>query len=84
MSAVPETLPALAERADAAYLDFVEGFREYILGKGADFEDRLNTVLLAEQARRGSPGMMSSRSASTCIRCRLVGCGTGCHARSRR
>ena len=55
MSAVPETLPALAERADAAYLDFVEGFREYILGKGAAFEDRLNTVLLTEQARRGQP-----------------------------
>jgi hypothetical protein len=55
MSAVPETLPALAERADAAYLDFVEGFREYILGKGADFEDRLNEALLAEQARRGQP-----------------------------
>ena len=55
MSAVPETLPALAERADAAYLDFVEGFREYILGKGADFEDRLNTALLTEQARRGQP-----------------------------
>jgi ubiquinone/menaquinone biosynthesis C-methylase UbiE len=53
MSSQTETMPMLAQRADASYLDFVEGFREYILGKGADFEDRLNEELLAEERRRG-------------------------------
>lgn len=53
MSSPPETMPTLAQRADVAYLDFVEGFREYILGKGADFEERLNAELLAEESRRG-------------------------------
>lgn len=53
MSSQPETMPALAQRADASYLDFVEGFREYILGKGADFEERLDAELLAEEQRRG-------------------------------
>ena len=52
--AAPDAMPKLARRHDAAYLDFVEGFREYILGKGADFEDRLNAALLAEGERRGS------------------------------
>jgi ubiquinone/menaquinone biosynthesis C-methylase UbiE len=55
MSSQPETMPTLAQRADASYLDFVEGFREYILGKGADFEDRLNAELLGEESRRGKP-----------------------------
>lgn len=54
MSAV-DTMPPLASRADASYLDFVEGFREFILGKGADFEDRLNDALVAEEQRRGAP-----------------------------
>lgn len=53
MNASPETLPRVARRADASYLDFVEGFREYILGKGADFEERLNTALESEQRRVG-------------------------------
>lgn len=51
---VSETLPPLATRADASYLDFVEGFREYILGPGADFERRLNAAAEAEEARRGA------------------------------
>ena len=42
---VPETMPTLASRTDAAYLDFVEGFREYLLGAGANFEARLNAAL---------------------------------------
>ncbi len=54
-AAAPDPLPRLARRHDAAYLDFVEGFREYILGKGADFEERLNSALLAEGERRGAP-----------------------------
>ncbi len=53
MSKVIDSLPSLARRSDAAYLDFVEGFREFILGKGADFEDRLNQALVDEAARRG-------------------------------
>lgn len=53
MNATPETLPRVARRADASYLDFVEGFREYILGKGADFEERLNAALESEQRRLG-------------------------------
>jgi SAM-dependent methyltransferase len=55
MSAMPDPMPKLDRRADASYLDFVEGFREYILGKGADFEERLNGALLAEGERRGQP-----------------------------
>ncbi len=54
MSSTPETLPKVARRADASYLDFVEGFREHILGKGADFEDRLNDALQHEERRRGA------------------------------
>jgi SAM-dependent methyltransferase len=50
-----DTLPTLASRADAAYLDFVEGLREYLLGSGTDFERRLNDAALAEEARRGQP-----------------------------
>jgi SAM-dependent methyltransferase len=50
-----DTLPTLASRADAAYLDFVEGFREYLLGAGTDFERRLNDAALAEETRRGRP-----------------------------
>jgi ubiquinone/menaquinone biosynthesis C-methylase UbiE len=46
-------LPALARRSDAAYLDFVEGFREHILGRGAGFEERLNEALLEDAQRRG-------------------------------
>jgi ubiquinone/menaquinone biosynthesis C-methylase UbiE len=52
---VPETLPPVAQRADAAYLDFVEGFRAFLLGPGADFENRLNTAAAAEAKRRGRP-----------------------------
>jgi hypothetical protein len=55
MSAVPETIPQPARRSDRSYLDFVEGFREYILGKGADFEARIDAALGAEAARRGEP-----------------------------
>jgi SAM-dependent methyltransferase len=46
-------LPELARRDDAAYLEFVEGFREYLLGKGADFEDRLDAEARLEAKRRG-------------------------------
>ena len=53
MNATAETLPRIARRADASYLDFVEGFREYILGPGANFENRLNAALEAEEQRRG-------------------------------
>jgi SAM-dependent methyltransferase len=52
-TATTAVLPDLARRDDAAYLDFVEGFREYILGKGADFEDRLDAQARAEAGRRG-------------------------------
>ncbi len=55
MNTITDPMPTLDRRADASYLDFVEGFREYILGKGADFEDRLNAALLAEGERRGKP-----------------------------
>ena len=55
MNAVPDTLPRVAQRGDASYLDFVEGFRAYILSKGADFEDRLNAALECEQRTRGRP-----------------------------
>jgi SAM-dependent methyltransferase len=63
MSTVPETMPQLARRTDAAYLDFVEGFRAYILGNGANFEQRLNDALVAEGEARGAalvdPGEIS-------------------------
>lgn len=55
MTSAVDSLPALATRSDAVYLDFVEGFREYILGKGADFEDRLNQALIDEAERRSTP-----------------------------
>ncbi len=55
MSAVPETIPQPVRRSDRSYLDFVEGFREYILGKGADFEARIDAALGEEAARRGEP-----------------------------
>jgi SAM-dependent methyltransferase len=55
MSATPDALPGLDTRADGAYLDFVEGFRSYILGQGADFESRLDAVVQAEEQRRGRP-----------------------------
>lgn len=55
-ASVPDDpMPRLACRSDTAYLDFVEGFREYILGKGADFESRLNAALVAEGERRKAP-----------------------------
>ena len=54
-TSVPETLPHVARRADASYLDFVEGFRGFLLGAGADFENRLNRAASAEAARRGRP-----------------------------
>ncbi|MCB1625316.1 MAG: class I SAM-dependent methyltransferase [Pseudomonadales bacterium] len=54
VTAVPETLPPLASRTAGSYLDFVEGFREYILGSGADFERRLNQAAEAEEVRRGA------------------------------
>jgi ubiquinone/menaquinone biosynthesis C-methylase UbiE len=53
MNAIPELMPPVASRSDAAYLDFVEGFREYLLGKGADFEDRLDQTVNEEARRRG-------------------------------
>ena len=53
-STVPDALPALAARADASYLDFVEGLRGYILGTGASFESRLSQAAEAEVARRGA------------------------------
>ncbi len=55
MKSTPDTMPKLASRHDTAYLDFVEGFREYILGKGANFEDRLNANLLAAEEEQGFP-----------------------------
>jgi SAM-dependent methyltransferase len=55
MGTVADAMPKLERRADASYLDFVEGFREFILGKGADFEERLNDALVAEGERRGAP-----------------------------
>ena len=55
MATVPDPMPHPTRRADTAYLDFVEGFREYLLGKGADFEDRLGAALEAEERRRGAP-----------------------------
>jgi SAM-dependent methyltransferase len=55
MSQVPESIPALARRSDASYLDFVEGFRNFLLGKGADFEERLDAAVAAEERRRGRP-----------------------------
>ena len=55
MSTTTETLPPLARRSDAAYLDFVEGLREFILGKGADFEERLNSALEQRSSNRGRP-----------------------------
>lgn len=55
MAATPDSLPTLAQRADGAYLDFVEGFRDYILGAGANFEQRLDDALVAEAQRRGAP-----------------------------
>ncbi|MCS6947597.1 MAG: class I SAM-dependent methyltransferase [Steroidobacteraceae bacterium] len=49
-------LPELRSRDDAAYLDFVEGFRDYILGAGgADFEGRLDAAARVEAERRGRP-----------------------------
>ena len=55
MRADRESLPSLANRSDGAYLDFVEGFREYLLGPGANFEDRLDAAVRAEEQRRGKP-----------------------------
>ncbi len=55
MSAVQDPMPQPAARADAAYLDFVEGFRAYLLGEGSQFESRLEQELLAEGQRRGAP-----------------------------
>lgn len=52
-SANTSGLPQLARRSDASYLDFVEGFREYILGPGAAFEERLNAALVDAGSRRG-------------------------------
>jgi SAM-dependent methyltransferase len=46
-------LPKLASRADTAHMNFVESFREYIKGSGANFEVRLNEALVAEGRRRG-------------------------------
>ena len=40
-------MPTPATRSDVAYLDFVEGFREYLLGSGANFESRLDSALQA-------------------------------------
>jgi ubiquinone/menaquinone biosynthesis C-methylase UbiE len=48
-----DPLPPIASRADTAYLDFVEGFRDYLLGAGSGFETRLNQAAEAEEQRRG-------------------------------
>lgn len=53
--ALAPVLPEPNRREDVAYLDFIEGFREFILGKGADFEDRLDAEARAEADRRGRP-----------------------------
>ena len=55
MTSAVDSLPALATRSDVAYLDFVGGFREYILGKGAGFEDRLNQALIDGGEGRSTP-----------------------------
>lgn len=55
MSAMPDPMPHPKARSDAAYLDFVEGFREYLLGSGADFERRLDDAVVEEERRRGRP-----------------------------
>ncbi|NDD73895.1 MAG: class I SAM-dependent methyltransferase [Gammaproteobacteria bacterium] len=44
-------MPTPATRSDVAYLDFVEGFREYLLGTGANFESRLDAALQAAGVR---------------------------------
>jgi SAM-dependent methyltransferase len=50
-----DPMPHPRRRSDTAYLDFVEGFRDYLLGPGANFEPRLEALLEQEQARRGTP-----------------------------
>jgi ubiquinone/menaquinone biosynthesis C-methylase UbiE len=55
MNTSPSVMPELARRADGAYLDFVEGFREYLLGAGSGFEQRLDDIARAEERRLGRP-----------------------------
>jgi len=50
-----DPMPHPNRRSDVAYLDFVEGFRDFLLGPGANFEPRLDALLAEEQARRGVP-----------------------------
>lgn len=50
-----DPMPHPNRRSDVAYLDFVEGFRDFLLGPGANFEPRLDALLAQEQARRGTP-----------------------------
>lgn len=50
-----DPMPHPNRRSDVAYLDFVEGFRDFLLGPGANFEPRLDALLAEEQARRGTP-----------------------------
>lgn len=46
-------LPKLSSRTDTAYLNFVESFREYMRGPGANLEGRINDALVEEGQRRG-------------------------------
>lgn len=55
MTSQTDSLPILNQRSDVSYLDFVEGFREFILGKGANFEQRLDDALITEAVRRAQP-----------------------------
>ena len=48
-----DPMPHPNRRSDVAYLDFVEGFRDFLLGPGANFEPRLDALLAEEQAHRG-------------------------------
>ncbi len=50
-----DPMPHPRRRSDAAYLDFVEGLRDFLLGPGAGFESRLEALLEQEQVRRGAP-----------------------------
>jgi ubiquinone/menaquinone biosynthesis C-methylase UbiE len=50
-----DPMPHPNRRSDVAYLDFVEGFRDFLLGPGANFEPRLDALLAQEKSRRGTP-----------------------------
>ena len=50
-----DPMPHPDRRSDQAYLDFVEGLRDFLIGPGANFEPRLDALLQSEQQRRGRP-----------------------------